>query len=801
MGTPRLLTPDEIGHIVDQAVPPLFMLDKQNRELAVAQLGDWIRRELRTIKLVPEGIPLFINQVRRQIELSQAPPGMPAGHLAAEALAASATQLVLNIFKSYGRQGADEGGVRQLNEVLMIREKRQYKRTTIYFEAEEETEEGDIVTVPARMTFAEALATRETLEEILVSQVIRDSREFVNIQDPDMPFEEPWWYEVYGELTKTNIVNLIANGDVTILLRLALDLQVLWNQGIEVAEVAEAIEGIGYTIAIPSPQNIGWIDLYVKEDYQAAIQSVADNVSADIYERTFFSNFLIPSLDKIAIKGIRGLANIFPTAIPIRSILVAQEFKLGTGRYQASVSKRRLYVKGIDLQELVDLYEATEVTVGTITETVNTWEVELECSPLEELPEVVEEEELPEEEEEEEEEDTSDEELDEVLNRAREFLPPVVSPFAVAPELKIYTTPKEHLDFYLTQEDRAKARAILAAKKADPTNKYPNIEPGLITTRSEFYIIETEDRDTVKLQDLFSLPGIDANRTTGNNFYQTAAVLGIHAFRTLQITELLKIVQSSGGDINTNHILLMADFSCQRGIPVGVGVPSIAKRNNGWFSDASYRSATAAVAKGAIINSHESASTTSTAIALGQDVSLGTGGPFTVLFSPEKELELLTEMGRATEAGVYTEEEEEGEKEEGEKEEEEEEGIINLDEEIAKLRDLPQEQIVTGTVIPRGLPTTKNRFVLNELRILDTPQRNVKSWRSVTAPPPVIRRRTPITSVQVAKTVRTSGIPVGRPKRPTGGLNLPSIESVTGTVKLALGVTGEVEGPENITDE
>ncbi len=71
------------------------------------------------------------------------------------------------------------------------------------------------------------------------------------------------------------------------------------------------------------------------------------------------------------------------------------------------------------------------------------------------------------------------------------------------------------------------------------------------------YVIYTEGSN---LAAVLKVKGVDPTRTTTNNIYEIAEVLGIEAARNAIIREAMKVLEEQGLDVDIRHVMLVADM-------------------------------------------------------------------------------------------------------------------------------------------------------------------------------------------------------------------------------------------------
>jgi len=76
------------------------------------------------------------------------------------------------------------------------------------------------------------------------------------------------------------------------------------------------------------------------------------------------------------------------------------------------------------------------------------------------------------------------------------------------------------------------------------------------------YVIYTEGSN---LASVLKVKGVDPTRTTTNDIYEIAEVLGIEAARNAIIREAMKVLEEQGLDVDVRHVMLVADMMTQTG--------------------------------------------------------------------------------------------------------------------------------------------------------------------------------------------------------------------------------------------
>lgn len=93
--TPRRLSVTEIEDILSGIEPNKLGIPSASK-LAQDEIKNVLRKQLKSIELVPAGIPEMKKTIRQQYYQSQVEPETAVGFLVSEALSAPLTQMTLN---------------------------------------------------------------------------------------------------------------------------------------------------------------------------------------------------------------------------------------------------------------------------------------------------------------------------------------------------------------------------------------------------------------------------------------------------------------------------------------------------------------------------------------------------------------------------------------------------------------------------------------------------------------------------------------------------------------------------------
>jgi len=87
-----------------------------------------------------------------------------------------------------------------------------------------------------------------------------------------------------------------------------------------------------------------------------------------------------------------------------------------------------------------------------------------------------------------------------------------------------------------------------------------------VKRENEFIIVTAGSN----LKDVLKLDFVDLTRTTSNDLYEVEKVLGIEAVRQAIISEVFKVIESQGLNVDVRHIMLVSDTMCESGTIKGI---------------------------------------------------------------------------------------------------------------------------------------------------------------------------------------------------------------------------------------
>jgi len=140
----------------------------------------------------------------------------------------------------------------------------------------------------------------------------------------------------------------------------------------------------------------------------------------------------------------------------------------------------------------------------------------------------------------------------------------------------------------------------------------------------EEYVIQTYGSN---LKAVFQLEEVDENRTTSNNIYEVAKVLGIEAARQTIINELISVLEEQGMHVDMRHILLVADLMCCTGELRGITRHGITSQKTSVLARASFEIPLKHLIDASIVGETDKLASVVENIMVNQPIPVGTGLP------------------------------------------------------------------------------------------------------------------------------------------------------------------------------
>jgi hypothetical protein len=303
------------------------------------QIKDVLRKQLSTLKIVPEGIPKLKDYIVMMHNNSVIPSGEPVGMRCAEAIGQPLTQMTLNSFHSAGSSANVGMGLSAASELYNVSVKRKNENIKLHFKNKD-------------LTFEDIIELRRKIVGVNVEDLILEKEYFDFSEDL---FRENYWNEVYVNLYNKKIPKC------KVFIRITFDKVKLYSYNLTLQDICNKIEDMQIT-CIPSPTCEGYIDFYPDDNYNIEtltrknedISINEENVSIIFLRLTF-----VPTLKDIQVSGITGITQIFPYGFNVNALIQNTESlpEMGENVWKLHINTVKQYLDGIPMYKLDNLLE------------------------------------------------------------------------------------------------------------------------------------------------------------------------------------------------------------------------------------------------------------------------------------------------------------------------------------------------------------------------------------------------------------------------------------------------------------
>ena len=150
----------------------------------------------------------------------------------------------------------------------------------------------------------------------------------------------------------------------------------------------------------------------------------------------------------------------------------------------------------------------------------------------------------------------------------------------------------------------------------------PDIERVTIVKQDEEWVIQTAGSNLAKV---LAIDGVDTSRSTTNNVYEIWQTLGIEAARTALIKEITNTLEEQGLEVDTRHIMLVADLMTSKGYLQQIGRHGIAGTKTSVLARAAFEITVPTIARASLEGQIEALKGVTENVIVGATVPVGTG--------------------------------------------------------------------------------------------------------------------------------------------------------------------------------
>ncbi|MBI2142566.1 intein-containing DNA-directed RNA polymerase subunit A'', partial [Candidatus Woesearchaeota archaeon] len=144
-----------------------------------------------------------------------------------------------------------------------------------------------------------------------------------------------------------------------------------------------------------------------------------------------------------------------------------------------------------------------------------------------------------------------------------------------------------------------------------------------VKKEGEFMIITAGSN----LKKVLSLPFVDETRTTTNDIFEIEDVLGIEAARHALVSEVYRVIENQGLNVDIRHLMLVADTMCFNGRVKGITRYGVVKEKASVLARASFETPIKHIISASITGEVDKLNSVIENVMLNQVVPVGTGLP------------------------------------------------------------------------------------------------------------------------------------------------------------------------------
>jgi DNA-directed RNA polymerase beta' subunit len=150
----------------------------------------------------------------------------------------------------------------------------------------------------------------------------------------------------------------------------------------------------------------------------------------------------------------------------------------------------------------------------------------------------------------------------------------------------------------------------------------PGIKRVLVTEEHGEWVINT---DGSNLSRVLEVLGVDCTRTTTNNVHEIAKTLGIEAARNALVNEAKGVLEEQGLDVDTRHVMLVADMMTSTGEVQQIGRHGISGKKSSVLARAAFEITVPNIVEAAVKGESDPLAGVTENVIVGQSIPIGTG--------------------------------------------------------------------------------------------------------------------------------------------------------------------------------
>ena len=155
-----------------------------------------------------------------------------------------------------------------------------------------------------------------------------------------------------------------------------------------------------------------------------------------------------------------------------------------------------------------------------------------------------------------------------------------------------------------------------------PIRGISGIRRALVTNEGGEWMINTDGSNLPKV---LKVLGVDTSRTTTNDVHEVADTLGIEAARNALIEEAKSVLDEQGLDVDTRHVMLVADIMTSSGEILQVGRHGVSGKKASVLARAAFEITIPTLVDAAVKGTVDVFKGATESVIVGQNIPVGTG--------------------------------------------------------------------------------------------------------------------------------------------------------------------------------
>jgi hypothetical protein len=361
---PRFLTENEKKKVLSY-LPDLKCISSESRRKEGEQFRELVSRSLSEHKICPSKVPYLVKEIVKLHYVAQADEGEAIGIAGSNALSATATQSVLNVFHKAGDIGVS--GTEKMVKTLKAQKitKPRDMSTKIYFNH--------------HISEIDAKEMKILLEQATINNLLSPIKKYEPIAYTDEWVKNNQWYKYYNIPKVDNLLRVYFNPVSMYRHKLTMTdiLVTLLRKSFSRKIIKEDIDLKDYITIVPSPTHLFFLDFFFKWDPNQTEEEEYPLLDTYMNEDFIYHKVIIDSFDT-TIKGVTGCEDIRVNKHAIEKYIIKEmelskemKEKYGNNAKSIFLNKKLFHTTPLDRKTFGNILEKANIEI--IEKIDDTW--------------------------------------------------------------------------------------------------------------------------------------------------------------------------------------------------------------------------------------------------------------------------------------------------------------------------------------------------------------------------------------------------------------------------------------------